>query len=183
MNKLLSPHDRSHLLLTYHYIHVFTYHRALSQGAQQSSTPLLNAAMSVLDTALFRPATDLRSMNIVEWAHLLASLVIMARLTADARQLDIYLDALLNATAQGEVHASAPALFGWLAQVMRGVKGWLGRRGEDEGASAFETVKGMTQSLEQESAATTMVAEPTMTDKDWDELMANWQDMPLPLSF
>ena len=208
---LLGPHDRSHLLLPYYSIHVFVYKRALlssgagvgAGGAQQPyyTTPLLHATTSALDAALFRPAAALRAFNIVETGHLLACLVTTARLRPETRELDGYLDAILAVAARAEVQDSAPALFSWLAQIVRGLQGWLERKkGGDEGvgveATTFETVKRMTvmtqaQALQtggdegMSASDTTVVAdsEPGMTEKDWDELMASWQDIPLPLSF
>ena len=96
----IGTRDHTRLCLTFHFIQIYLYEKALSetrsmqsevvQQAEDALTPIprvpmlllstLHATQAFLDEILVKPASLLRNMNIVEWTQLITAAIILARL-------------------------------------------------------------------------------------------------------
>ena len=99
-HSLTGTRDHSRLSLTFHFVQIYLYEKALSeersiqsplvQLAEDTLTPTsgapmlllstLHATQAFLDDILVKPASLLRNMNIVEWTHLITAAITLARL-------------------------------------------------------------------------------------------------------
>jgi hypothetical protein len=97
---LTGTRDHTRLSLTFHFVQIYLYEKALSeersmqsqlvQLAENTSMPTagapmlllstLHATQAFLDDILVKPASLLRNMNIVEWTHLIIAAITLARL-------------------------------------------------------------------------------------------------------